>query len=64
MIGEAKFRIFQCSKPLGDLVQASSCMKNVLETTIDAVMQPGFSVSMAYDCSKCVDQAFFVLILL
>ena len=36
-------------------------LKNELETTIDVVMQAGFSVSMAFDCSNCVDQIFFVL---
>ena len=31
-------------------------LTNEMETTIDAVMQAGFSVNMAFDCSNCVDQ--------
>ena len=33
-------------------------LKFELETTIDVVMQSGFSVSMAFDCINCVEQVF------
>ena len=33
-------------------------LKNELKTTMDVVMQAGFSVSLGFDCSNCIEQIF------
>ena len=58
MVGSLKLNVPYVVRAVTKINLSGQLLKKEVETTIDVVMQAGFSVSMAFDSRNCVDQIF------